>query len=267
MFRKLVLTAALAAGVVAFVGTDVVRSTWSRARSAVRESLSSNVPLQTQLAEARAQIDAYAEHVIKAEVAAEGLARTIAETEREVRGLAARVERERSTLAETKERLSVTPTGLLPAPHVAQAASRSVQSFRSASATLERRTTDLATLRQEHASTLAAIAEAQAEQTRLAEEVRTLAAEIQSLEARQSAARTRASVGDGTLAANGFAAARERLDAIRASLSEKDRLLRYYEVRRGSTEAGAEVTADTTGTPAEALAAIDEALAAWPATR
>lgn len=264
MFKKLVLTSLVAAGVVAFVGADVVRSTWTRARTAVRASLAADLPLAAQLAEARRQIDAYAEHVIKAEVAAEGLARTIAETEREVRALAARVERERGALTEARERLSATPAGLEPAPHATLGASRQARSFRSASAALERRTRDLAALREQHAATVASIAEAKVEQTRLGEEVRTLASELESLEARQRAARTRAAVGDATLASNGFASARERLDAIRSALSEKERLLRYYEVRRDEV-AGAEGAADPVE-PDDALAAIDEALAAWPAS-
>src|SRR5262245_55577641 len=127
MFRKLFWTAALAAGVVAFVGTDVLKHTWSRARNAVRSSLESGVPLQTQLAEARAQVDAYAEHVIKAEVAADALARTITETEREVRTLAVRADRERQTLGETKERLAVSTVSVDGAPKMAQEAGRKVQ--------------------------------------------------------------------------------------------------------------------------------------------
>lgn len=277
MFKKLIVTAAVAAGVVAFVGGDVIGSTWRSARKAVRTHLTASIPLPEQLAEARAQVDAYAEHVIKAEVAAEGLARTIAETEREVRGLAARVERSRATLAEAKERMTVVTAsatstvpglhGLEPAPRATEEAARQVAVFRQASQALERRSRDLEALRREHAATLASIEQAKTEQARLAQEVSTLAAELTSLEARQAAARTREAVGDATLAANGYALARERLDAIRAAISEKDRLLRYYEVRRGSAAAEGDLSLPSAETPADALAAIEEALASYPAAR
>lgn len=267
MFKKLIVLAALTAGVVAFVGSDVVGSTWHRARAAVRETLSANVPLKTQLAEARAQVDAYAEHVIKAEVAAEGLARTITETEREVRGLAARVERERMALSEAKDQLTIVPAGIEVAPHAARDAARRVGAFRLSSQALERRSSDLEALRREHAATLASIEQAKAEQVRLSQEVGTLAAELTSLEARQAAARTREAVGDATLSTNGYALARERLDEIRAAISEKDRLLRYYEVRRESAAVEGDLSVPVASTPAEAVAAIDEALASWPSAR
>jgi hypothetical protein len=267
MFRKLFWTAVLAAGVVAFVGTDVVKHSWGRARAAVRHSLTANVPLEAQLAEARAQVDAYAEHVIKAEVAAENLARAVAETEREVRALAVRSQRERAALGETRERLTVTTISVDDSRPVAEDAARKVQSFRLTSQALERRTADLATLREEHAATLKALEEARGEQVRLAQEVTTLAAELQSLAARTAAARTRESVGDATVASSGYAAAREKLDAIRNAITEKDKLLRYYEVRREVSALGNESLALVPTTPGDALGAIDEALAAYPTVR
>ena len=267
MLKKLLWTAVIAVGVVAFVGTDVVKNSWNRARASVRASLDSGVPLKTQLAEASAQVDAYAEHVIKAEVAADHLARTIAETEREVRGLMVRADRERLALGDVKERLTVTTVAVGGESPVAQEAGRKVHAFRLTNQALERRSQDLATLRSEHAATLKSIEEARAEQVRLAQEVNTLAAELQSLDARTQAARTRESVGDATLSRNGYAAAREKLDAIRGAISEKDKLLRYYEVRRSAESAGLEPLGDTPATPADAAGAIEEALAAYPAVR
>lgn len=267
MFKKLFWTAALAVGVVAFVGTDVLRHTWTRARAAVRSSLESGVPLKTQLAEAQAQVDAYAEHVIKAEVAADTLARTIGETEREVRTLAARAERERNGLTEAKEQLAVATVSLDGRTNPAREAGRKVQSFRATSQALERRAADLEALRGEHAATVKALEEARSEQVRLAQEVTTLAAELQSLEARTAAARTRASVGDPSLSGNGYAEARERIDAIRTAIAEKDKLLRYYEVRRDVQQAAVEAYGAAPTTPAEAAGAIDDALAAYPTVR
>jgi chromosome segregation ATPase len=267
MFRKLFWTAALAVGVVAFVGTDVVKHSWTRARAAVRESLTANVPLKAQLAEARAQVDAYAEHVIKAEVASDGLARAIGETEREVRALAARAQRERKGLDESKESLTVSTISVDTSRDVAHEAAKRVHAFRLTSQALERRAADLATLRAEYAATLKSLEEARGEQVRLAQEVTTLAAELQSLEARTAAARTRESVGDATVASSGYAAAREKIDAIRSAIAEKDKLLRYYEVRREAGLAATEALAPVPSTPDEALGAIEEALAAYPAVR
>lgn len=267
MLKKLFVIGLVGVGVVAFVGTDVVKNTWNRARASVRSSLDAGVPLKTQLAEARAQVDAYAEHVIKAEVAAESLARTIAETEREVRGLTVRADRERLALGEVKERLAVTTVSVGGESAVAQEAGRRVHAFRLTNQALERRAQDLATLRNEHAATLKAIEEARAEQVRLAQEVSTLAAEIQSLEARTQAARTRESVGDASLSRNGYASAREKIDAIRNAITEKDKLLRYYEVRRSAESAGLEVLTEAPPTPADAAGAIEEALAAYPEMR
>jgi len=264
MFRKLFWLALIGVGVVAFVGKDVVKNTWQRARSAVRASLTENVPLTSQLAEARAQIDAYAEHVIRAEVASETLARAVTDAERDVRGLAARVEREQLALADVKQKLTIVPAGLMPSDGVTQEAARLVDSFRASSQALERRAADLATLRRERAATAKAVEEAHAEQVRLDREVAVLAAELQSLEARQAAARTREAVGDASLSANGYASARERLDAIRTAIAEKDKLLKYYEVRRETQFESASVIAATPSTPAEALSAIDDALASWP---
>jgi phage shock protein A len=267
MFRKLFWTAALAAGVVAFVGTDVVKHSWCRARASVRQSLTAHVPLEAQLAEARAQVDAYAEHVIKAEVAADRLGRAITETEREVRALAVRSQRERAGLGETKERLTVATVSVDESGQVAQDAARRVQSFRLTSQALERRTADLATLREEYAATQNSLEDARGEQVRLAQEVMTLAAELQSLAARTAAARTRESVGDATISSSGYAAAREKIDAIRNAIAEKDKLLRYYEVRRDVGALGNENLALAPTTPSDALGAIDEALASYPVVR
>ena len=267
MFRKLFWIALIGAGLVAFVGSDVLKSTWQRARSSVRASLTENVPLKTQLAEARAQIDAYAEHVIRAEVASDTLGRAVADAERDVRGLSARVEREHLALADVKQRLTVTPAGLVPGDEVTQDAARMVDAYRASSQALERRVADLETLRRERAATAKAIEEAHAEQVRLDSEVKVLAAELESLEARQSAARTREAVGDASLSANGYASARERLDAVRTAIAQKDKLLKYYEVRRETRLESASAVAATPSTPAEALSAIDEALAAWPVER
>lgn len=267
MFRKLFWTAALAAGVVAFVGTDVVKHSWCRARAAVRQSLTANVPLEAQLTEARAQVDAYAEHVIKAEVAADNLGRAIADTEREVRALAVRSQRERAGLGETRERLTVATVSVDESRPVAEEAAKRVQSFRMTSQALERRTADLATLREEYGATQKALEEARGEQVRLAQEVTTLGAELQSLAARTAAARTRESVGDTSVSSSGYAAAREKIDAIRSALAEKDKLLRYYEVRREAGALGNDAVALAPATPGEALGAIDEALASYPVVR
>ena len=71
---------------------DVVRGALGRARDEIRESITSEIPLRTQLAEAQAQIDAYAESVIRGEVAAENLTEMIRDVEREVRVLDVAVE-------------------------------------------------------------------------------------------------------------------------------------------------------------------------------
>ena len=135
--------------------------------------------------------------------------------------------------------------------------------FQTASVRLERRAQDLQRLKAEHASTLSALEQARDEQSRLGEEVRLLSAELESLEARKAAARTREGVLAEGLDASGWSAARERIDAIRASLREQSKLLAYYEVER--TELVDEPLATLPVSAQDPAQAIDEVLAAWPA--
>src|SRR5262245_28539410 len=169
MFRKLFWTAVVVGGVVAFVGTDVVGSTIRRARESVRASLTSAVPLRTQLAEAKAQVDAYAENVIRGEIAAESLKDTIDRTSREVAARRASIERERSSLASLKTSLearasnhmaSATVDGMsVPAPTDAdRSALRRARDFRTAATILERREADLAGLQKDYDATLREVA-------------------------------------------------------------------------------------------------------------
>jgi predicted nucleic acid-binding Zn-ribbon protein len=260
--RKLFFLALIGAGVVAFVGADAIGGALRSARDAVRAELTANVPLKTQLAEARAQVDAYAESVIRGEVAAENLAEMIAGVEREVRVLETRVERQRVALVDVQRRLEVVPTSTGERTEDAEAL-RLARTFRAASELLERRRQDLDRLKAEQTSTLASLSEARAEQARLAEEVKVLAAEIQSLDARTAAARTREAVGDAAVSSSGFAGARARLDAIRTQVREKNKLLQYYAYERApvTAEAALVVEGDLQDDPRQAVA---EALAAWP---
>ena len=66
--KKMAVIALLAIGLAAFVGTDVIKSSVGSVRTAVRDALTSEVPLTNQLAEAQAQVDAYAESIIRGEV-------------------------------------------------------------------------------------------------------------------------------------------------------------------------------------------------------
>jgi chromosome segregation ATPase len=263
--RKLFWIGLAAVGLVAFVGTDVVRAAWSRARTAVRDSLTADVPLRTQLAEAQAQVDAYAENVIRAEVAAENLDEMIGEVEREVRGLGGRVDREREALASLRQRLTVEPAAatLTPVDDRSEAqAIRRARAFKVANEALERRHADLERLRSERTATLQALAVAKAEQGRLADEVRLLAAEIESLDARTSAARTREAVGSATVSSSGFADARERLQKIRSTIKERNKLLRYYEFERDARPTLMDPAEGVVPDAPTALEAIDEALSA-----
>ncbi len=97
--KKIAVIAVVVIGLAAFVGTDVIKSSVGSVRTAVRDALTSEVPLTNQLAEAQAQVDSYAESIIRGEVAAENLRDMISGVEREVRALTVRVERERDTLA------------------------------------------------------------------------------------------------------------------------------------------------------------------------
>jgi hypothetical protein len=261
--KKLILFGALAAAFVAFVGTDVVSATVARARHAIRDGLTKDVPLETQLAEARNQVDAYAESIIRGEVAAENLTAMVQRVEREVRSLEARIGRDRAALVQARQDLEVVPTSTNRRGDAERDAVRLARAFEARSELLERRRQDLERLRGEHAATLTALEQARSEQTRLSEEVRVLAAEIESLEARTAAARTREAVGDATVASSGHAAAIERLDAIRARVRERNKLLQYYEVER-VTLVSEDAAPWVDREPVDAMTAVEAALAAWP---
>ena len=69
-------------------------------------------------------------------------------------------------------------------------------------------------------------------------------------------------MGDSTIAGSGFAEAQERIKKIRSAVREQNKLLQYYEYERV-------VHVDTVAamaleTPADAVTAIEEALAAYP---
>ncbi|MFO0931397.1 MAG: hypothetical protein U1E39_01665 [Planctomycetota bacterium] len=235
MFKKLVVTALVVGGVVTFVGADVVGRTLSRARESVRASLTSSVPLRTQVAEARAQVDHYAENVIRGEIAAEALADTLARTEREVKARRAGVARERAQLAALHATLEQRGTstyavagGAAPAPSEEEhAAVRRAREFQAAVVILERREQDLAALQRDHEATLKEVASAKAAQARLAEEVTVLQAEVEALEARTVVAQTR-KAADASIDRSGFGEAETRIAAIRGSIREQDRRLEYY---------------------------------------
>jgi DNA repair exonuclease SbcCD ATPase subunit len=266
--KKVALIAVVAIGLVAFVGTDVIKSSVGSVREAVRDALTAEVPLTNQLAEAQAQVDAYAESIIRGEVAAENLRDMIGGVEREVRGLTVRVERERAALAQLRDGLSggdgAVPVALKPtdaSEH--RGVLRRVRAFEASSELLERRTQDLGRLKEEYKTTLASLETARGEQVRLGEEIRVLAAELESLNARKAAARTRNAVGDSSVASSGFAKAHERIKKIRSTLREQNKLLQYYEYERVvRVEPSAAVTVEV---PADPVTAIDEALAAYPA--
>ncbi len=261
--KKLIVLGLLAAGLVAFVGVDVVRGTLGRARDEIRESLTSQIPLRTQLAEAQAQIDAYAESVIRGEVAAENLTDMIRDVEREVRVLDVHVERERVALVAMRRGLEVVPTSTASTDEEREAVRRT-RLFRAQAELLERRRQDLDRLQREHGSTIASLEEARQEQARLAEEVYVLAAEIESLEARTAAARTREAVGDAIVSSSGYADAQQRLKSVRNSIRERNKLLEYYEYERRPIRATGALTVRLEDTPADARTAIDDVLAAFP---
>ena len=265
--KKMVMIAVVAIGLAAFVGTDVIKSSVGSVRTAVRDALTSEVPLTNQLAEAQAQIDAYAENIIRGEVAAENLRDMIAGVEREVRALNVRVERERQTLASLRAdfgaRGAAVPAELRPESGAnSREALRRVRSFQANNELLARRTGDLERLKNEYQATLASLEQARGEQVRLGEEVRVLAAEVESLSARKAAARTRNAVGDSSIHSSGFAEAQNKIANIRSKLREQNKLLQYYEYERVVRLDGeAAVTADS---PSDPATAIEEALAAYP---
>lgn len=262
--KKLIVIGLLAAGLVAFVGVDVVRGTLGRARDEIRESLTSQIPLRTQLAEAQAQIDAYAESVIRGEVAAENLTEMIRDVEREVRVLDVNVDRERTALLAMRRGLEVVPTSTATTDEEREAVRRT-RLFKAKAELLERRRQDLARLQREHASTVASLEEARHEQARLAEEVHVLAAEIESLEARTAAARTRKAVGDAIVSSSGYDEAQQRLKNVRSAIRERNKLLEYYEYERRPIRTSDSLTAELEDTDTDARAAIDDVLAAYPA--
>jgi phage shock protein A len=262
------MIALLAIGLAAFVGTDVIKSSVGSVRTAVRDALTSEVPLTNQLAEAQAQVDAYAESIIRGEVAAENLRDMIAGVEREVRALTVRVERERQTLAAMRtdfgSRGEAVPATLTPESGGANARHvlRRVRSFQANNELLTRRTSDLERLNGEYQATLASLEQARGEQLRLGEEIRVLAAEVESLHARKAAARTRTAVGDASISGSGFADAQGRIARIRAKLREQNKLLQYYEYER--VVRNDTVEAVTAGSAVDPATAIEEALAAYP---
>ena len=270
--KKMALIALVAIGLAAFVGTDVIKSTMGSVRADIRDALTSEVPLQNQLAEAQTQIDRYAESIIRGEVAAENLRDMIGGVEREVRGLTVRVERERVALASLRDGLMADGNGgeIRTASTLREIqtkdqhhALRRVRAFRASSELLTRRTSDLERLKGEYAATIASLEKARTEQSRLGEEVRVLAAELESLNARKAAARTRNAVGDSSIDGSGYNAARERIAKVRAKLREQNKLLQYYEYERVvRVDGSAEPT--VSDLDADPVTAIDEALASYP---
>lgn len=273
--KKLFMMALLAGGVVWFVGSDAVSSAFQQARTAAREALTKDVPLENQLAEARSQVDAYAESIIRGEVAAENLDDMIEGVAREVRALTVRVETERKALVAMRADLGEPGHGQEIVPTSVplrrdrgdrDGALRRVHAFRASSSLLARRQNDLERLRKEHAQTLSTLQKARGERMRLSEEMAVLAAELQSLQARKAAARTRRAVGDAGVDRSGYAEAHERVTKIRNKIREQNKLLRYYEVERVATSASTAVESlDATAVVQDPAQAIDEALAAYPA--
>jgi hypothetical protein len=243
--KKILIVALVVAGVAAFVGFDVVGASVRGMRESVRTSLSTRVPLRTQLAEARASVDAYAENVIRGEVAAENLAEMIDAVEREVRSRSAAVERERRALAELRDALrDGAPAVQLASIGAATArpvdadreAVRRARRFEVASVILSRREKDLEALRSEREATLREVASAKEEQVRLAQEVSVLAAEVESLEARQSVARTREACRAATVSCSGYGEAESRIRAIRTAVREQNKRLEHYAMRPSPVE-------------------------------
>lgn len=262
--HKLFWSALIVGGVVTFVGSDVVGSTFRRARESVRTKLTADVPLRTQLAEAQAQVDAYAENVIRGEISADDLAARIADTRREVAGRGAAIERERASLAMLKTSLENEPTARLvsDAPSKPSArereALRRARDFQLASSLLERRTRDLESLEADHVSVVKEIEGAKTEQTRLGDEVRVLRAELDALAARESVAQTRKSCRDASVDASGFGDARARLDAIRDSIRAQNKKLEYYALKYDTTRFDGSVDGFLGGDAVEALKTVLE---------
>ena len=262
--HKLFLSALIVGGIVTFVGADVVGATVRRARESVRAKLTADVPLRTQLAEAQAQVDAYAENVIRGEISADDLASRIADTRREVSARTAAIERERTSLAALKTTLetervarlvSDAPTKLSPKEREAL---RRARDFQLASTLVERRARDLEALEADHTAVLKEIDGARTEQARLADEVHVLRAEIDALEARESVAQTRKSCRDAAVDASGFGDARARLDAIRASIRTQNKKLEYYALKYDTTRFDGSSDGFLGGDPIEALKSVLE---------
>jgi hypothetical protein len=237
--KKILIAALAVAGVAAFIGFDVVGASVKGVRESVRGSLTASVPLRTQLAQARAAVDAYAENVIRGEVAAENLSETIDAVEREVRSRAAAIHRERQALASLRDSLregrgEVQLASLHAAPSrpgdADREAVRRARRFEVASTILARREKDLESLRAEREATLREVAAAKEEQVRLAQEVTVLAAEVESLEARQTVARTRDACR-GAVSCSGYGEAESRLRAIRTAVREQNKRLEHYAMR------------------------------------
>ena len=234
--KKILLIGLVVAGFAAFVGFDVVGASVRRARESLRASLASDVPLKTQLAEARRTVDAYAENVIRGEVAADALKEMIDETAREVRARERSLERGRASLVAMKSSLEANPVHLVAdgagPTDLEREAVRAAADFEAATSLLERRRKDLDVMRREHEATLREVAAAKAEQARLGEEVRVLAAEVESLEARATVARTREACRDATVDRSGYGKASARIAAIRTEVRERNKKLEYYAMRR-----------------------------------
>jgi chromosome segregation ATPase len=235
--KKILILALGVAAVAAFVGFDVVGASVKGARDSLRASLSSRVPLRTQLAEARASVDAYAENVIRGEVAAENLSEMIEAAEREVRARGDAIERERRHLAALRDSIRqgvvvLTSSGAVGAPAADDRdAVRRARRFEVASTILARREKDLAALRAEREATLQEVAAAKEAQVRLAQEVQVLAAEVESLEARQSVAQTRDACRDASVSCSGYGEAEARIRAIRTAVREQNKRLEHYAMR------------------------------------
>ena len=265
--RKLFLTVLLVGGVVAFVGFDVVGATVKRARESVRATLTSKIPLRTQLAEARAQVDAYAENVIRGEIAAENLKETLETTSREVAARRGGLGRERAALAGLKAELEqsghamfadapVTPQPAKP-NEAERAAIRRAREFQAAATLLERRERDLAGLERDYEATRKEVSAAKAGQTRLADEVHVLEAEIAALDARAQVAQTRKAF-DATIDRSGFGDAEARIGAIRDAIKEQNMKLEYYAMKADAVRDAEYVDGFSAG--GSAIEAIDAVL-------
>jgi len=262
--HKFLWSALIIGGVVTFVGADVVGSTLKRARESVRARLTADVPLRTQLAEAQAQVDAYAENVIRGEISADDLAARIADTRHEVAARTASLEREKASLAVLRTSLENEPTARLvsdapakPSPREREALRRA-KDFQLATTLLERRRRDLEGLEADHVAVVKEIEGAKTEQARLADEVRVLRAELDALAARESVAQTRKSCRDASVDASGFGDARARLDAIRASIREQNKKLEYYALKYDTTRFDGSADGFLGGDAVEALKSVLE---------